>query len=129
MLFACASFLHLIPLWLQFERRMALRVERDAAAEASARKAGGGAGARAVTLEQQPAWVDSAGTLKDYQLEGGWLRLHGLCCLYCWLVLPDISGGHTAGLSAGRWAAAAAWLHGLCCWPVPLAAGRWACAD
>jgi hypothetical protein len=118
-------------LWLQFERRMALRVERDAAAEASARKAGGGAEAGAVALEQQPAWVDSAGTLKDYQLEGECSLCSCMACvvgMHCWHVLPDIPCWHTEGLPAGRWAAAPAWLHGLCCWRAPLAAGCWACA-
>lgn len=43
---------------------MALRVERDARAEERARQQ------ELAPLAKQPGFVDAAGTLKDYQLEG-----------------------------------------------------------
>ncbi|KAL4854430.1 Chromodomain-helicase-DNA-binding protein 3 [Chlorella vulgaris] len=47
-----------------FERRMALRVERDAAVEAAARKA------EAPGLNATPEFLEGVGSLKDYQIEG-----------------------------------------------------------
>lgn len=47
---------------------MALRVERNAQREERARQQ------ELVPLAKQPAFVDAAGTLKDYQLEGGCRR-------------------------------------------------------
>jgi hypothetical protein len=52
------------PSSLQFERRMALRVERDAAVEAAARKA------EAPGLNGTPEFLEGVGSLKDYQIEG-----------------------------------------------------------
>lgn len=52
------------PLLPQFQRRMELRVQRDAAAEERARVA------QLVPLAKQPVFLKGVGTLKDYQLEG-----------------------------------------------------------
>lgn len=52
------------PSSLQFERRMALRVERDAAVEAATRKA------EAPGLNGTPEFLEGVGSLKDYQVEG-----------------------------------------------------------
>ena len=60
---------------LQFERRMALRVERDAHAEEAARSG------KLAPLTKQPAFLKGIGSLKDYQLEGE----RFLCS--CWLVV------------------------------------------
>lgn len=46
------------------QRRMALRVERDAAAEEAAREG------KFAPLQLQPGYLEGVGSLKDYQLEG-----------------------------------------------------------